>query len=214
LQQQSSFHCFPGLVAHAPDPRGLAAKSYSASRGPLGTLPGARERITGGPSKNIRETTMSIFSSILGKIFPSSHPAVKDATAGAGATPGASQPSGSPAGPGTASAGAAPNGNASASTAGAPAATQRAAMPEVDVEQVLNGLAQKNPQKLNWRTSIVDLMKLLDLDSSLGARQQLAGELGYTGDKNDSASMNIWLHKQVMSKLAQNGGKVPADLRA
>ena len=87
-------------------------------------------------------------------------------------------------------------------------------MPEVDVEQVLNGLAQKNPQKLNWRTSIVDLMKLLDLDGSLGARQQLAGELGYSGDKNDSASMNIWLHKQVMTKLAQNGGKVPADLKA
>jgi hypothetical protein len=74
-------------------------------------------------------------------------------------------------------------------------------------------MAQKNSQQLNWRTSIVDLMKLLDLDSSLGARQSLAKELGYTGDMHDSASMNIWLHKQVMTKLAENGGKVPADLR-
>jgi hypothetical protein len=135
---------------------------------------------------------MSIFSSILSKIFPSSHPAVQNA----GTAPAAG---GGPATT-TASAG---------STGAAPSA-----MAEVDVEQVLNGLAQKNSQKLNWRTSIVDLMKLLDLDSSLGSRQQLAGELGYSGDKNDSASMNIWLHKQVMTKLAQNGGKVPADLKA
>ena len=83
----------------------------------------------------------------------------------------------------------------------------------VDVEQVLNDLAAKNPQKLNWRTSIVDLMKLLGLDSSLHNRQQLADELHYTGDKNDSATMNIWLHKQVIKKLEENGGKVPADLK-
>ena len=74
-------------------------------------------------------------------------------------------------------------------------------------------MAKNNPQKLNWRTSIVDLMKLLDLDSSLQARKSLADELHYSGDRNDSASMNIWLHKQVMKKLAENGGKVPADLR-
>ncbi len=86
-------------------------------------------------------------------------------------------------------------------------------MSEVDVEEVLNGLAAKNSQKLNWKTSIVDLMKLLDLDSSLGARKELAKELNYTGDTNDSASMNIWLHRQVMNKLAANGGKVPADLK-
>ncbi|CAO4135494.1 DUF3597 domain-containing protein [Methylorubrum extorquens] len=84
---------------------------------------------------------------------------------------------------------------------------------QVDVEAVLNDLAAKNSQKLNWRSSIVDLMKLLDLDSSLHARQQLADELHYTGDKNDSASMNIWLHKQVIKKLEENGGKVPADLK-
>ena len=68
-------------------------------------------------------------------------------------------------------------------------------------------------QKLNWKTSIVDLMKALNLDSSLKARQELADELGYTGDKNDSAKMNIWLHKQVIAKLAANGGKVPDDLK-
>jgi hypothetical protein len=67
--------------------------------------------------------------------------------------------------------------------------------------------------KLDWRRSIVDLMKLLNLDSSLAARKELAGELHYTGDTNDSATMNIWLHKQVMQKLADNGGKVPDELR-
>lgn len=87
-------------------------------------------------------------------------------------------------------------------------------MSEVDVEAVLEAMAAKNPQKLNWRTSIVDLMKLLDLDSSLANRKELAKELGYTGDMNDSASMNIWLHKQVMKKLAESGGKVPESLRA
>jgi len=82
------------------------------------------------------------------------------------------------------------------------------------VEAVLNGMASKNSQDLNWRTSIVDLMKLLDLDSSLSARKELAQELHYSGDMNDSASMNIWLHKQVMQKLAENGGKVPDSLKA
>jgi hypothetical protein len=85
-------------------------------------------------------------------------------------------------------------------------------MSQVDVEAVLSGLAAKNKEKLDWRKSIVDLMKLLNLDSSFAARKELAKELGYTGDTNDSASMNIWLHKQVMQKLAANGGKVPADL--
>ena len=83
----------------------------------------------------------------------------------------------------------------------------------VDVNAVLTKLAAANKEKLDWRHSIVDLMKLLDLDSSLSARKELASELHYTGDKNDSASMNIWLHKQVMHKLAENGGKVPDDLR-
>jgi hypothetical protein len=85
----------------------------------------------------------------------------------------------------------------------------------VDVEQVLEArLADKGNPDLDWRTSIVDLMKLLDLDSSLSARQELAQELGYTGDTNDSAAMNVWLHKQVMKKLAESGGKVPEELRS
>lgn len=87
------------------------------------------------------------------------------------------------------------------------------AMNQVDLEKVMNERAAAAGQKLNWRTSIVDLMKLLDIDSSLAARKELATELGYTGDMNDSAAMNIWLHKQVMRKVAENGGIVPADLK-
>jgi 3-oxoacyl-ACP reductase-like protein len=82
----------------------------------------------------------------------------------------------------------------------------------VDVDGALTKLAAANKEKLDWRHSIVDLMKLLNLDSSLAARKELAKELHYTGDTNDSAKMNIWLHQQVMQKLAENGGKVPADL--
>jgi hypothetical protein len=85
---------------------------------------------------------------------------------------------------------------------------------QVDVEAVLTKLAAQNREKLDWRRSIVDLMKLLDLDSSLTARKQLAKELNYTGNTDDSASMNIWLHKQVMTKLAASGGKVPDDLKS
>ena len=85
--------------------------------------------------------------------------------------------------------------------------------PVVDVEAVLSGLAAKSPEKLNWQSSIVDLMKLVGLDSSLQNRKELARELGYGGDSSDSAAMNMWLHKQVMIKLAESGGKVPAALR-
>lgn len=85
---------------------------------------------------------------------------------------------------------------------------------QVDVSAVLTKLASENREKLDWRHSIVDLMKLLDLDSSLSARKELAKELQYAGDMNDSATMNMWLHKQVMQKLAENGGKVPEDLKA
>ena len=98
--------------------------------------------------------------------------------------------------------GPAPTGG-SAKTATAPAAAQA----QVDVAAVLTELASKNKEKLEWRNSIVDIMKLLDLDSSLSARKELAKELNYTGDTNNSARMNIWLHKQVMVKLAENGGK-------
>ena len=100
-------------------------------------------------------------------------------------------------------------GAAPGSTAGGATPPASAPMSNVDVEAVLTKLASENKEKLDWRKSIVDLMKLLNLDSGLGPRK----ELGYTGDMNDSASMNIWLHKQVMQKLAANGGKVPADLK-
>lgn len=94
-----------------------------------------------------------------------------------------------------------------------PPATQAPApMSEVDVEAKLETLAAANPQKLNWRTSIVDLMKLLGFESSLAERKQLADELGYTGDKSDSAAMNIWLHQQVLQKIRDNGGQIPNDL--
>jgi hypothetical protein len=102
-------------------------------------------------------------------------------------------------------------------TAGAGAATgaapPQAPMAQVDVEQILDQKARSAGQPLNWRTSIVDLLKLLDIDSSLQARKELAQELDYKGDTNDSATMNVWLHRQVMNRLAANGGKVPADLR-
>ena len=133
---------------------------------------------------------MSIFSNILAKIFPPSHPAVVASQ---------SAPVGTPAT--TASAGAA---------ATAPA-TPVAPMPPVDVEAVVSALPGAG--QLNWRTSIVDLLKLLNLDSSLDSRKALAKELGYTGDTGDSAQMNIWLHKEVMAKLEANGGQVPASLK-
>jgi hypothetical protein len=85
---------------------------------------------------------------------------------------------------------------------------------EVDVEAVLESRAASNPQKLNWRSSIVDLMKLLDIDSNLENRRELARELGYTGSTEDTATMNVWLHKRVMEELRKNGGKVPASLVA
>ena len=102
----------------------------------------------------------------------------------------------------------------SSSTAGAPppAPTPAATMPVVDVEAMLEAKAANFPRKVNWRTSIVDLMALVGIDNSLEERRALARELGYTGDLKDTAPMNIWLHKQVMRKLAENGGKVPADL--
>ena len=83
----------------------------------------------------------------------------------------------------------------------------------VDVAPILDKAVAAKGEKLEWRTSIVDLMKALDIDSSFTARKELAKELGYTGDSNDSASMNIWLHKQVMTKLAANGGKLPPEIK-
>ena len=83
----------------------------------------------------------------------------------------------------------------------------------VDVAAILDKAVAAKKEKLEWRTSIVDLMKALDIDSSFAARKELATELGYTGDSNDSATMNIWLHKQVMAKLAANGGKLPPEIK-
>jgi hypothetical protein len=88
-----------------------------------------------------------------------------------------------------------------------------AAAQTVDVAPILDKAVAAKGEKLAWRTSIVDLMKALDIDSSFSARKDLAKELGYTGDSNDSASMNIWLHKQVMAKLAANGGKLPPEIK-
>ena len=138
---------------------------------------------------------MSIFGSIMSKIF--NHPAA------------ASEPPA--AGPSVTDPGAPPASALTPTDATAPAAAAPAQ--PVDVDAVLSDLASKNPQSLNYKTSIVDLMKLLDLDSSLHSRTELAKELNFTGDTNDSASMNVWLHKQVMQKLEDNGGKVPADLK-
>lgn len=126
---------------------------------------------------------MSILSDIFNKIFPSNHPANTPPT-----TP--SQPS----------------------VVAAPAATPAPVL-EVDVTQVLEGMAAKAPDRLNWQTSIVDLMKLLGIDSSLAARKSLAQELHYSGALDGSAEMNLWLHAQVMHRVAANGGKVPADLK-
>jgi 3-oxoacyl-ACP reductase-like protein len=135
---------------------------------------------------------MSIFGNIMSSIFGSS--AAKAAQAE----------------PAAAVAGAASAAPAAAAATAAPAAAPTA---QIDVAAVLTELAAKNPEKLDWRRSIVDLMKLLDLDSSLAARKELAQELHYSGNMSDSASMNVWLHKQVMVKLAENGGKVPDELK-
>jgi hypothetical protein len=114
-------------------------------------------------------------------------------------------------------AGAAPAGGAATTTAGGsaagPSSAPAAPAQSVDVAPILDKAVAAKKEKLEWRTSIVDLMKALDIDSSLTARKELAKELGYTGDSNDSASMNIWLHKQVMIKLAANGGKLPPEIK-
>src|SRR6266699_339946 len=129
---------------------------------------------------------MSIFGKIMSAIFGTK----ADAAPASG---------GAAAGTGSSSAG-------SSSASAAPAQS-------VDVAPILDKAVAAKKEKLEWRTSIVDLMKALDIDSSLGARKELAKELGYTGNTSDSASMNIWLHKQVMAKLAANGGKLPADVK-
>jgi len=99
------------------------------------------------------------------------------------------------------------------SSAAAPSTARSGSASNVDVAPILDKAVAAKGEKLEWKTSIVDLMKALDIDSSLSARKELAEELGFSGDTNDSASMNIWLHKQVMAKLAANGGKLPDDIK-
>jgi hypothetical protein len=103
---------------------------------------------------------------------------------------------------------------ASAIAAATPAPSAPSASPAetVDVTAILDGRAAKNPEKLDWKRSIVDLLKLVDMDSSLSARKELATELNFPGDQNDSAAMNVWLHKQVLTRLAEHGGKIPREL--
>jgi hypothetical protein len=128
---------------------------------------------------------MSIFGKIMGAIF--------------GTKADAATPGGTPA--------------AGGSKPGATTSSTAAAAQSVDVGPILDKAVAAKKEKLEWRTSIVDLLKALDIDSSLAARKELAEEPHYTGDTHDSAAMNIWLHKQVLTKLAANGGKLPADLK-
>jgi hypothetical protein len=125
---------------------------------------------------------MSIFGSILGKIF--------------GTKPAAAAP------------------GAAAGTVDSPAGVPADVAAKVDIVAVLDDLNEKNPETLDWRVSIVDLLKVLGIDSSLANRKALAAELKYDGDGSDSAKMNIWLHEKVIALVAANGGKVPADLLA
>src|SRR5471032_821467 len=104
-------------------------------------------------------------------------------------------------------------GHGSAQASASPTATPATPASTVDVAAIVDAAAAASGEKLAWRTSIVDLMKALKLDSSITARKTLAKELNYTGDTNDSATMNVWLHKQIMGKLAANGGKLPADVK-
>jgi hypothetical protein len=154
------------------------------------------------------EIAMSIFGKIMSAIFGTkadATPASGGTTAAPSSGPAAAPTSGSAPAPSSGPA-PAPSSSGSASASAAPART-------VDVAPILDKAVAAKKEKLQWRTSIVDLMKALDIDSSLAARKELAKELGYTGDTSDSASMNIWLHKQVMAKLAANGGKLPADIK-
>jgi Domain of unknown function (DUF3597) len=140
---------------------------------------------------------MSILGSIMNAIF--------------GPAKGSGTPASAPGAPSSSPSTASPS--AGSPSAGSPSAAAPSAASSVDVEAILNKAAAQKKEKFDWRHSIVDLMKVLDLDSSLAARKQLAKELHYDGNTDNTATMNIWLHKQVMQKLAANGGKVPDDLK-
>ncbi|WP_042877410.1 DUF3597 domain-containing protein [Cupriavidus necator] len=147
---------------------------------------------------------MSIFKDILNKLLGKAKPA-----ATTGTTPGTPTSAGAaPSGPATT----APAGGTAPGSAGAATAAKPTPLSGVDVEAIMDRLVSESGQKLEWRTSIVDTMKALGIDSSLEHRKELARELQYTGDTNDSAAMNIWLHKRLMQELAANGGKLPKEL--
>lgn len=153
---------------------------------------------------------MSIFGKIMSSIFGT--PAKADEVKGNpdAVPPAATASASAPATPGTTTVADASSAKGSSPVAAAPAAAAKAS---VDVTAILDKLTDESDESdLDWRKSIVDLMKLLGIDSSLKARKTLAQELAYTGDTGDSATMNVWLHKQVMKKLAENGGKIPAEL--
>ena len=138
---------------------------------------------------------MSIFGKIASAIFGSKHAAGVTTGGGTAAAP--------------------PSSTATTTSAGASAGSASPkAISRADVEGILQKLAAEQREDLDWKRSIVDLMKLLKLDSGLGPRKQLAQELGYTGALDGSSEMNVWLHRQVMTKLAESGGKVPDSLRA
>ncbi len=156
---------------------------------------------------------MGIFDKIKNAIWGEAKAAPASSPSSSPASPSATSPSPTPS---PAPAPSAPPSGGGAAASPSPSATAApssgAASAPVDVAPILDAAVQKSGQKLDWRRSIVDLMKALDLDSSLSARKELARELNYTGDTEDSATMNVWLHKALMKKLAENGGKVPSDL--
>jgi len=157
---------------------------------------------------------VSIFGKIKNAIF--GHPAAAaTASSTLAATPSPSDPS-TPEPAATTAAPVGGTGQAVPATAGAaPAPAQSATSAQsqpVEIAPILDAAVQKSGQKLDWKHSIVDLMKALGMDASLNERKELADELGYTGDTNDSATMNMWLHKELMKQLSQNGGTVPSEL--
>ena len=145
---------------------------------------------------------MSMFGNLMAKVFGPKHPA----TEAASATVASNEPVSAPG----------PMAGATTSVSAEATPTTTAPTPQgepVDVTAILDDMAEKSDETLDWKKSIVDLMKLVGMDSSLTARKQLADELHYTGSKDDSAAMNIWLHKQVMTKFAESGGKIPDSLK-
>jgi hypothetical protein len=145
---------------------------------------------------------MKLFNTLMSKIFGhGSAPAAGTTSAPAPAS--APAPGAPPTGGG---------GQTAAPAAGSSGGGGAAPAKSVDVDAVLTEMASKNSEHLDYKKSIVDLMKLVGMDSSLANRKELATELGYTGDQNDSATMNVWLHKAVLKKLSENGGKVPQNL--